>query len=158
MRYIMLLLAFLSILGCSQSRNEALDYVKSNVSLSVIELTKTEKGYLLILQFSNQGEYGVTMGHCSQSIEKMRFIKSIGESELYSADYEPIAFLSMQSTGIIHLPANSSRQVALLMTPYGYKGEPTKFVYRYTYMKIKEKEYFVPFHEISCSIEVNKNL
>lgn len=87
-------------------------------------------------------------------IMKNGHIQSIGESELYSNDYEPIVFLCMQSAGIIHLPANSSRQVAFLMTPYGYKGEPTKFVYRYTYIKIKGKEYFVAFHEISCSIHL----
>lgn len=153
----MLWIMFMSILGCSQGRNESLDYVKSNVSCSVLELTKTEHGYLLTFQFSNQGKYGVTIGHCPESIEKTRHIQSIGESELYSDDYEPIAFLTMQSTGIIHLPANSSRQVAFLMTPYGYKGEPTKFVYRYTYIKINGKEYFVPFHEISCSIKINKH-
>lgn len=154
----------MSTLGCSRSTEEALDYVQSNVSLSVIGLTKTEKGYLLTLQFSNQGEYSVTIGHCSKSIEKMRRIQSIGSSELYSKNNEPIAFLSMQSTGIIHIPANGSRHVTFLMTPDRYEGDPAKsesdpakFVYRYTYIKIEGKEYFVMFPEISCRIEVNKH-
>lgn len=111
MRFIMRWICLISILGCPQGRNEAIDYVKSNVSCSVLELTKTEKGYLLTLQFSNQDTYGVAMGHCSKPIEEMRPLQSIGESELYSDDYDPIAFLSMQSTGRIHLPANRSRQV-----------------------------------------------